>query len=123
MVLDRCTGEVEHTRFHRLAYLRPGDLLVFNSSRTLPAGARRPHRGRPGHRGTAGEPDDTWPTLLVCREGDPGFDLRAGMRIAFGLGWSTVLSACGHPAAVAVRPSASGGELIDLLHRSAGRST
>ena len=38
LVLDRETGRVEHSRFDRLGdYLRPGDLLVFNSSRTLPA--------------------------------------------------------------------------------------
>ena len=38
LVLDRCTGNVTHTRFDRIAeYFEPGDLLVFNSSRTLPA--------------------------------------------------------------------------------------
>jgi S-adenosylmethionine:tRNA ribosyltransferase-isomerase len=38
MVLDRATGETVHTRFGHLAdYLRPGDLLILNNSRTLPA--------------------------------------------------------------------------------------
>src|ERR1700731_3194085 len=38
LVLDRNTGNVTHTRFDRIAeYFEPGDLLVFNSSRTLPA--------------------------------------------------------------------------------------
>ncbi len=38
MVIDRRTGGVEHTRFDRIGrFLRPGDLLVFNASRTLPA--------------------------------------------------------------------------------------
>ena len=38
LVLNRRSGVVAHTRFARLGeYLRPGDLLVFNDSRTLPA--------------------------------------------------------------------------------------
>ncbi len=38
MVIDRAGGRVEHTRFDRLGeYLRAGYLLVFNTSRTLPA--------------------------------------------------------------------------------------
>jgi S-adenosylmethionine:tRNA ribosyltransferase-isomerase len=38
LVLDRNTGDLTHTRFDRIVdFLDPGDLLVFNSSRTLPA--------------------------------------------------------------------------------------
>ena len=38
MVIDRASQTVEHARFDALGkYLRAGDLLVFNSSRTLPA--------------------------------------------------------------------------------------
>lgn len=38
MVLDKGTGKVRHDRFFRLAdYLKPGDLLVLNNSRTVPA--------------------------------------------------------------------------------------
>jgi S-adenosylmethionine:tRNA ribosyltransferase-isomerase len=38
LVLDRVTGAVTHTRFDRLGeFLRPGDLLVVNTSRTVPA--------------------------------------------------------------------------------------
>src|ERR1700722_16558253 len=37
-VLDRSTGNMTHTRFDKIAeYSEPGYLLVFNSSRTLPA--------------------------------------------------------------------------------------
>ena len=36
--LDKCTGEVEHAHFYDLPrYLRPGDCLVLNDSRVLPA--------------------------------------------------------------------------------------
>lgn len=38
MVLDKLTGEVRHDQFFRLAnYLKRGDLLVLNNSRTIPA--------------------------------------------------------------------------------------
>jgi S-adenosylmethionine:tRNA ribosyltransferase-isomerase len=38
MVLDKKTGAVSHDQFFRLAdYLKPGDLLVMNNSRTVPA--------------------------------------------------------------------------------------
>ena len=38
MVLDRASGNLEHRRFYDLPdYLRPGDVLVFNDSRVIPA--------------------------------------------------------------------------------------
>jgi len=38
LVLSRSTGRIEHTRFTRIMdYLRPGDLMVFNQSRVIPA--------------------------------------------------------------------------------------
>lgn len=38
LVLDRRTGETTHTAFHELdRFLRPGDLIVVNRSRTVPA--------------------------------------------------------------------------------------
>ncbi len=38
LVMDRFTGKMEHRRFYHIVdYLRPGDLLVINDSRVLPA--------------------------------------------------------------------------------------
>jgi S-adenosylmethionine:tRNA ribosyltransferase-isomerase len=38
MVLDRSTGEIEHRIFHDLGdYLLPGDLLILNDTRVIPA--------------------------------------------------------------------------------------
>jgi S-adenosylmethionine:tRNA ribosyltransferase-isomerase len=38
MVLDRATGEIRHDHFFHLAdYLQPGDLVIANNSRTIPA--------------------------------------------------------------------------------------
>ena len=79
MVLDRRTGETEHRRFYEIGqYLRPGDLLVLNDSRVIPARLR----GRRLESGGAVE------ILLLHREGDglwralvrPGRRLRPGAR-------------------------------------------
>jgi S-adenosylmethionine:tRNA ribosyltransferase-isomerase len=124
MVLDRRTGRVEHTRFDRLGdYLRRGDLLVFNSSRTLPAvldGCAAP--GGPCVEVRLAEhlPDDSWLALLVCRGGDPfGCGLRPGLRVAFGRGLTATVHERDRriPRLWRVRFSHSGGELIDLLYR------
>ena len=48
MVVDRQTGEILHKRFYELPeFLRPGDLLVHNESRVIPARlfARKPTGG------------------------------------------------------------------------------
>ena len=66
MVLHRETGELEHRHFYDIVdYLQPGDCLVMNDSRVLPArllGHRRPagrtalHQGAAAARGrTAGD--------------------------------------------------------------------
>ena len=96
LVLDRATGKATHARFDRLGgFLKPGDLLVFNSSRTLPASLQ----GRCASRGLCIEarlaehlPDDSWLALLRCRRGDPfGSVLRAGLIIDFGNGLAGVV--------------------------------
>lgn len=38
LVVDKATGRLEHRRFYELTdYLRPGDVLVFNDTRVIPA--------------------------------------------------------------------------------------
>ncbi len=76
LVLDRTTGAIEHARFTSLPdHLRPGDLLVFNDSRVIPARLRIRRQS-----GGAGEllllrqePDDSWLAL-----GRPAKRLHAG---------------------------------------------
>ncbi|HEC33701.1 MAG TPA: tRNA preQ1(34) S-adenosylmethionine ribosyltransferase-isomerase QueA, partial [Chloroflexi bacterium] len=49
MVVDRSTGNLLHRRFRNLPqFLRPGDLLIHNRSRVIPARlfARKPTGGR-----------------------------------------------------------------------------
>ena len=83
-VLDRSTGKVTHRHFFDiLEYLRPGDCLVLNDSRVLPARLL-------GHRPTGGAAE-----LLLLRDlGDkkweclakPGRKLQAGQQVIFGGG-------------------------------------
>jgi S-adenosylmethionine:tRNA ribosyltransferase-isomerase len=86
MVIDRASGRVEHTRFdHLVNFLRQGDLLVFNSSRTLPASLQGcPAQGGPCIEIRLAEhlPDDSWLALLICQNGDPfSCGLRPGIQI------------------------------------------
>lgn len=84
MVLNRVTGEIEHKHFYDIIdYLRPGDCLVLNDSRVLPARLL-------GHRPTGGAVE----VLLLRDLGDkkweclckPGKKMREGDTVSFGDG-------------------------------------
>lgn len=100
LVLDRTTGGMEHRRFSDLVdYLRPGDLLVANRSRVIPARllGTREGTGSPAEmlllRPAAGAGSSwEWEVLLK-----PARRLRAGARVLFGDGalTATVLSSDG----------------------------
>jgi S-adenosylmethionine:tRNA ribosyltransferase-isomerase len=126
LVIDRAAGCIEHTRFDKIGdYLCAGDLLVFNSSRTLPASLRgcecsAAHGPCMEVRLAERLPDDSWLALLVCEQGDPfGCGLRAGMRIEFAEGLAaTVLERDANiPRLWQLRFSTSGIELVDLIYR------
>src|SRR6059036_454902 len=126
LVIERATGRIEHTRFDKIGnYLRAGDLLVFNSSRTLPASLRgcecsASHGPCMEVRLAERLPDGSWLALLLCEQGDPfGCGLRAGMQIEFAEGLAaTVLERDANiPRLWKLRFSISGIELIDLIYR------
>jgi S-adenosylmethionine:tRNA ribosyltransferase-isomerase len=126
LVVDRATSHIEHTRFDKIdKYLRPGDLLVFNSSRTLPASLRgcecsAAHGPCMEVRLAERLPDGSWLALLLCEQGDPfGCGLRAGMQIEFAEGLAaTVLDRDANiPRLWKLRFSISGIELVDLIYR------
>ena len=77
LVLDRATGGTEHRRFTDiLEYLRPGNLMVFNQSRVIPArlfGVRDDNGGRVELLLLRREGERVWETLAR-----PGRRLRPG---------------------------------------------
>ena len=84
MVMDRRTGVVTHRHFYDLIdYLKPGDCLVMNDSRVLPARLL-------GHRPTGGAVE----VLLLRDLGNkhweclckPGRKMQAGSEVIFGNG-------------------------------------
>ena len=84
MLLDRTTGQVQHKHFYDiLDYLNPGDCLVMNDSRVLPARLL-------GHRPTGGAVE----VLLLRDLGDkkweclckPGRKMQPGNEVIFGDG-------------------------------------
>lgn len=89
MTLDRRTGETGHRHFYELPeLLRPGDCLIMNDSRVLPArllGRRLPGGGACEVLLLTNRGDNVWECLVR-----PGRRLRAGARMDFGGG---VLSA------------------------------
>jgi S-adenosylmethionine:tRNA ribosyltransferase-isomerase len=85
MVLDRVTGEVEHKHFTDiLEYLRPGDCLVLNNTKVIPArlfGVKEDTGGKVEVLLLKRMENDVWETLVK-----PGKKLRPGARISFGDG-------------------------------------
>lgn len=85
MVMDRSSGEISHKKFYDIIdFLNPGDVLVLNDTRVIPA---RLFGNRPGkdekievllvQRGD----DDIWETLVK-----PGKKMKLGSKISFGNG-------------------------------------
>ena len=85
MTLDRRTGETGHHHFYELPdFLSPGDCLILNDSRVLPArllGQRLPGGGACEVLLLIDRGEDTWECLVR-----PGKKLRPGARMTFGSG-------------------------------------
>lgn len=122
--IDRSTHNLVHTRFNQLAdFLRAGDLLVFNSSRTLPAALS----GRVEQDTQAIEvrlaerlSSNSWLALLLWKQEDPaGGEPYAGMNIDFGRGLSCRLLERDQriPRLWKLSFSKSGTRLLDLIYR------
>jgi S-adenosylmethionine:tRNA ribosyltransferase-isomerase len=106
MVLDKETGELSHDIFKNIKqYLQPGDCLVLNDTRVLPARLY-------GHKEDTGakievlllkqEEGDTWETLVK-----PAKRVKEGTKIVFGEGLLT---------AVCVGSSDQGGRLLQFQY-------
>lgn len=85
MVLDKETGNVDHKVFKDIiGYLNPGDCLVLNDTRVLPArliGAKEGSGGKMEILLLKRMPDGTWETLVK-----PGKRAKVGSRFDFGDG-------------------------------------
>ena len=85
LTLDKCTGEIAHRHFYELPQLlRPGDCLVLNNSRVLPArliGHRLPGGGACEVLLLIDRGDKVWECLVR-----PGRKLKPGTRLSFGDG-------------------------------------
>lgn len=90
MLLNKETGEIRHHHFYELPqYLRPGDCLVLNDSRVLPArllGHREPSGGAAEVLLLLDKGERRWECLVR-----PGRKLKPGQNISFGDG--TLLTA------------------------------
>jgi S-adenosylmethionine:tRNA ribosyltransferase-isomerase len=124
MVIEDGGERVSHTRFDRVGqFLRRGDLLIFNTSRTLPASLQAcaaPVGPCIEIRLAEHLPDDSWLALLLCQRGDPfSCGLREGMQVVFGEGLTATVT--GRDERIQrlwrLRFSKTGTELIDLLYR------
>ena len=85
MVLDKKNGEVSHKVFKDIIdYLNPGDCLVLNDTRVIPArliGAKEDTGGKIEFLLLKRNEDDTWETLVK-----PGKRAKIGTRFSFGEG-------------------------------------
>ena len=85
MTLNRTTGEVGHHHFYELPdFLQPGDCLILNDSRVLPArllGQRLPSGGACEVLLLTDKGEKTWECLVR-----PGRKMRTGAKLSFGNG-------------------------------------
>ena len=85
MVLDKITGEVEHRHFKDITeYLRPGDCLVINNTKVIPArlyGVKEGTEDKIEILLLKRKENDIWETLVK-----PGKKCKIGTKIVFGEG-------------------------------------
>ena len=119
LVVDRASGQLDHRVFTDIVeYVHPGDLLVVNETRVLPARLKGVKQGTGAvvevlllrERGT-----DSWECLVK-----PGRRLQAGTRVLFGDGEMSglVVGVVEESGARLVQFTVRGGErLTDVVHR------
>ena len=85
LVMDKKTGEIRHETFRDLAdYLRPGDCLVLNNTRVIPArllGVKEDTKAAIEVLLLKRRENDIWETLVK-----PGKKMKPGARVVFGNG-------------------------------------
>jgi S-adenosylmethionine:tRNA ribosyltransferase-isomerase len=125
LMLNRLTGRVSHSHFYRLdEYLRAGDLLVLNESRTIPAvlhgkwvrdGAVLLDRVE--IRLASHVNEHTWKALVVTADSDPV--PLPGDKFEFAPEWKGEVTDRSTPPFVTLEFSLQGEKLIDQLYAHA----
>jgi S-adenosylmethionine:tRNA ribosyltransferase-isomerase len=117
LVLDRSSGQVDHRHFTDVIdYLRPGDVLVVNETRVLPArlkGEKRDSGGAVEVLLLRERYEDTWECLVK-----PGRRLQPGARVEFGEGRLTglVVESLPESGTRLISFTPSDGSLLDAVH-------
>ena len=107
MCIDRLTGSITHEHFYDIpAHLRPGDALIVNETRVIPARLLGERMGDAAQGGACEVlllkqlAPKTWETLVR-----PGKKLRPGTRVSFGGGRLT---------ATILAPTDAGGRVVEF---------
>lgn len=118
LVVDRASGQMDHRTFRDvLEYVHPGDVLVVNETRVLPArlkGAKDETGGAIEVLLLRKEYGDTWECLVK-----PGRRLKPGARVVFGDGELTglVVGLNEHSGARLIQFTTTSGSFLDAVHR------
>lgn len=118
LVLDRASGQIDHGTFRDiLGFIRPGDVLVVNETRVLPArliGAKDESGGAAEVLLLRNHYEDTWECLVR-----PGRRLKPGARIIFGDDELTglVVDVLEQSGGRLVQFRAKEGTVLDAIHR------
>jgi S-adenosylmethionine:tRNA ribosyltransferase-isomerase len=123
-VIDRNNARTYHSAFNHLSdFLRRGDLLIFNSSRTLPASLKTiNYKAQQNLEVRLAEhlPDDSWLVLFLYQNKNHFHsNLKPGLKIEFDAGLSaTIIERNIHnPRLWKIKFSANGPELINIFNQ------
>jgi S-adenosylmethionine:tRNA ribosyltransferase-isomerase len=124
MIIDRqCCNKYHSTFNHLTDYLRSGDMLIFNSSRTLPASLKTINNKK--HRISEVRlaehlPDDSWLVLLLDDNSNRNYPgIRTGLKLEFHADLTAIIEKrdVRNPRLWKVRFSVNGAELINIFYQ------
>ncbi|QCJ40585.1 S-adenosylmethionine:tRNA ribosyltransferase-isomerase [Bacillus sp. S3] len=117
MVLDKWTGEIKHDQFFHLAdYLEPGDLVILNNSRTIPAvlhaeWQRDQQASDVEVRLARRRSEDTWEALIVANPVHIGDRLRFSSELS-----ATVIGEKQNSPLKLIQFTKAGTELFNIIY-------
>ena len=119
MVLDRTTGEIHHDRFNHLThYLQPGDLIILNNSRTIPAVLKgkwvrnmEEMASQVEVRLARHRNEDTWDALIIANPVNVGDTIQFSTELS-----ATVIDNKGHSPLKTIQFSKKGTDLFNLIY-------